>query len=151
MQVLRSPYCHLRSVSSSSNRDNKDDNNIVVVYRGKLERQIMRVKILSMTTSLLGFGVQPYIYSEASSLPILIATSAVVGFFTFVTPILLHQLAKRHVNRVTYNKETDNYVAHTTTFFFREKQVSTLFKCEIHIFPSVQSVWQLHSEGCQVY
>lgn len=102
------------------------DASYAVVYNGKLERDIIRVKLFSLTTSVMGLVFQPILYNQASSLPVLIATCSVAGFFTFVTPVLLHQLAKRYVNRITYNKDKDNYIAHTTTFFFRQKQVRQL-------------------------
>lgn len=117
--------CLQRNLSSKSE---ETDSNLSVIYTGRLEKDIFRVKVFSMTTSVCGLMFQPILYQQASNLPVLIAGCSVVGFFTFVTPVLLHQLAKRHVNRITYNKEEDNYIAHTTTFFFKNKQVRPLFK-----------------------
>jgi transmembrane protein 70 len=102
-----------------------NDDNLVVIYKGRMERDVIRVKLFSITTSVMGLVFQPLLYSQVSSLPALIATSSVAGFFTFVTPVLLHQLSKRYVNRITYNKEKDNYIAETTSFFFRQKQAGS--------------------------
>lgn len=104
----------------SSAVEQKNDDSREVIYKGRLEREIIRVKLFSMTTSVMGLAFQPILYNQATSLPVLIATCTVAGFFTFVTPVLLHQLAKRHVNRITYSKKDDNYIAHTMSFFFKD-------------------------------
>lgn len=112
-----------RNLSTAEKQDS--DKSREVIYKGRLQREIIRVKLFSMTTSVMGLAFQPFLYSQASSLPVLIATCSVAGFFTFVTPVLLHQLAKRHVNRITYSEKEDNYIAHTTSFFFKDVKVST--------------------------
>ncbi|KAJ1523488.1 hypothetical protein ONE63_001341 [Megalurothrips usitatus] len=121
-KALRNVHLPLvRSVSTGDSK-NKDTENIII-YKGRLEKRIVRVKIFSLTTSALGIAFQPILYNNASSLPVVVAVCSIAGFFTFVTPILLNQLTKRHVNTVTYNAKEDTYVAHTTTFFFKEKLV----------------------------
>lgn len=115
-------YLSLQRNLSSTGQENNDDSR-EVIYKGRLEREIIRVKLFSMTTSVMGIAFQPILYNQASSLPVLIATCTVAGFFTFVTPVLLHQLAKRHVNRITYSKKDDNYIAHTMSFFFKDIKI----------------------------
>lgn len=112
----------VRNLSQKASRTIGDEKHIVV-YQGRLEKDIFRVKVFSMSTSVLGLVFQPILYQYASSLPLLIGACSVAGFFTFVTPVLLHQLTKKHVNRVTYNEAEDTYTAHTTTFFFQKRQI----------------------------
>lgn len=120
--VLEGLYPSLqRNFSSAVKQDN--DKSREVIYKGRLQREILRVKIFSMTTSIMGIVFQPILYQQASSLPVLLATGTVAGFFTFVTPVLLHQLAKRHVNTITYSEKEDNYIAHTTSFFFKDIKI----------------------------
>ncbi|XP_034232665.1 transmembrane protein 70 homolog, mitochondrial [Thrips palmi] len=121
-QVSERLYLSLQRNLSSAVKPNNDESR-EIIYKGRLEREIIRVKVFSMTTSVMGLVFQPVLYNQASSLPVLIATCTVAGFFTFVTPVLLHQLAKRHVNRITYSKKEDNYIAHTTSFFFKDIQI----------------------------
>lgn len=45
-----------------------------------------------------------------------------IGFFTFLTPVLLHLVTKGYVVRLYYNKETDMYTAVTYSALLVEKK-----------------------------
>lgn len=49
-----------------------------------------------------------------------------IGFFTFVTPFLIHWITKKYVTRLEYDHEKDLYSATTLSFFLREKKVGLL-------------------------
>ncbi|XP_026273315.1 transmembrane protein 70 homolog, mitochondrial [Frankliniella occidentalis] len=139
--VSKGPICYVRCLSnltsshqihSSSHRfvhsdksppEFQDSKIPLVVYQGRLGTQIRRTKLFSFSTTILGLATQPLLYNQITSLPVLIVTCSIAGFFTFVTPFLLHQLVKRYVNYVSYNAEKDTYYAHCTTFLFQEKKI----------------------------
>lgn len=99
------------------------------IYYGPLTPQIRAVKIFSLSSSMAGLVAQPIIIREASTIgstSLLIALCSVVGFFTFVTPILLHFITKKYVTKIEYNPDTSTYKATTISFFLVHKEVSIL-------------------------
>lgn len=104
-----------------------EDNKLERIYYGPLTPQIKAVKIFSLSSSAAGLVAQPIILREASTIgstSLLIAICSVVGFFTFVTPLLLHIITKKYVTEVYYNPETKSYTAVTLNFFLVPKKVS---------------------------
>lgn len=88
---------------------------------------MLYLQIFSLSSSIVGIIGQPFLYNEIVStgnVPIIIAAYSVIGFFTFLTPLLLHLLTKRYVTHLFYNEETDAYIARTVNFFCRTKEVS---------------------------
>lgn len=76
---------------------------------------------------MVGIFGQPFLYREIVStgnVPVIIAAYSVLGFFTFVTPLLLHFITKKYVTHIEYNGETDTYTARTVNFFCVTKEVS---------------------------
>lgn len=61
-----------------------------------------------------GLGVQ--------SLALQIAFCGFIGFFTFLTPVLLHFITKGYVIRLYHNPDTDTYTAVTYSVFLTEKR-----------------------------
>lgn len=97
------------------------------IYYGTLTPQIKAIKIFSLCTSIAGIAIQPMLIREASSIgstSLLVAICSVVGFFTFVTPILLHFITKKYVTEIYYNAETSTYKAITINFFATKRIVS---------------------------
>lgn len=95
------------------------------IYCGALSPQIKSVKLFSITTSIAGIIGQPILLSKTAELG-KIATGAAfcfVGFFTFVTPILLHLITKKYVTTLHYNEERDTYTATTITMFLTKREV----------------------------
>ncbi|CAO1349979.1 unnamed protein product [Diamesa serratosioi] len=106
------------------------------VYYGSLTPNIRAVKMFSLTTSIGGIIAQPVLYNQAidmgSSTGIVVAVCGFVGFFTFVTPFLLHLITKKYVTELDYNPSTNEYTATVISFFLRKKL--TTFKPEdVHV------------------
>lgn len=53
----------------------------------------------------------------------IVAVGSFVGFFTFVTPLLIHWITKKYVTSLEYDPDRDMYSATTLSFFLREKKV----------------------------
>lgn len=99
-----------------------------VVYVGPLSKQIRSVKLFSLITSLSGLFAQPVIYERAqeleTSVPVIVAVCSFVGFFTFVTPLLLHFVTKKYVTLITHDSKTDTYCATIYTLFLRKREIT---------------------------
>lgn len=99
---------------------------------GTLTPNITSVKLFSLTTSVAGVVAQPILYEQAdklgSSTPVILAVCGFVGFFTFVTPFLLHTITKRYVTEITFDARTHEYTATTLSFFLRKHKLK--FKVE---------------------
>ncbi|XP_042886511.1 transmembrane protein 70 homolog, mitochondrial-like [Penaeus japonicus] len=111
------------------------------IYRGILATQIRMVKTFSLSTTMLGLMMQPIIVQKAAetSFGIVVAMGSFIGFFTFVTPLLIHWITKKYVTRLEYDHEKDLYSATTLSFFLREKKIH--FKVQdIHV-PAVPGMF----------
>lgn len=62
-----------------------------------------------------------------------------VGFCTFVTPVLLHQLMKKYVTHLVYKDKTGTYTAYTINFF--GKLSPTEFKASDVKIPDVPAMF----------
>lgn len=124
----------LKSVSSCTNVISRnysiklkdDDNNFERIYYGPLTPQIKGVKVFSLSSSMAGLLAQPIIIKEAATIgstSLIVALCSVVGFFTFVTPILLHIITKKYVTEIHYDPATSTYTATTINFFLAKKKV----------------------------
>lgn len=112
------------------------DSKLETIYYGPLTPQIKGVKVFSLSSSIAGLIAQPIIIREAANIgstSLLVALCSVVGFFTFVTPILLHIITKKYVTEINYNPETSTYKATTITFFLARKKVC-LNKIQAHFW-----------------
>lgn len=122
-----------RNISITSVKSNENQNLLkkthpdgISIYTGKYNWRIIRVKIFSLTTSLLGVCAQPFLWQKSqligsTGLGVLVCSS--VGVFTFVTPILIHYIMKKYVVDIRYNKETDEYTCYTISFFLFKNKV----------------------------
>lgn len=119
-----SPKYSIRHFASGE----KENSKLERIYYGPLTPQIRAVKLFSVGSSALGLAAQPIILREANTIgstSLLIAICSVVGFFTFVTPILLHFITKKYVTEIHYNPESLTYRATTISFFLTPVKVST--------------------------
>lgn len=106
--------------------ESKQDTISERIYYGTLTPQIKAVKIFSLSSSLAGLLAQPIIVKEAATIgstSLVIALCSVVGFFTFVTPLLLHLITKKYVTEIAYEPDSSTYKATTISFFLIPKQV----------------------------
>lgn len=46
----------------------------------------------------------------------MVAVASIFGFFTYLTPILIHYVSKKYVSSIVYNPQTEEYTA--TVFNF---------------------------------
>lgn len=107
--------------------DTKEEEQIEQIYYGPLTPQIKAVKIFSLTSSVAGLMAQPIIVKQASTIgstSLLVVMCSMVGFFTFITPLLLHFITKKYVTEISYDSDTSTYKATTINFFLAEKEVS---------------------------
>jgi transmembrane protein 70 len=82
--------------------------------------------MFSLLSSIAGLASQPILVQQMSNLgtPLVVCAFGFVGFFTFVTPVLLHMITKKYVTRMYFNSDTEMYSAVCLTFFLREKMVN---------------------------
>lgn len=114
----------------SSTKARTDDEGVEIYY-GALTPQIKGVKMFSLMTSAAGIVAQPVLYQQVTAfgggMPMSIALGSFVGFFTFITPFLLHTVTKKYVTRILHYPKDDSYSATTFTFFLQPRIVSSNF------------------------
>uniref|UniRef100_A0A182JC54 Transmembrane protein 70 homolog, mitochondrial n=1 Tax=Anopheles atroparvus TaxID=41427 RepID=A0A182JC54_ANOAO len=126
------------NVADSAKQSKQDEEAATKVYYGTLTPQIRAVKVFSLATSIGGIVAQPILLEQASKIggmPMIVAVCGFAGFFTFVTPILLHLVTKRYVTELNYDPAKQQYTAVTITFFLRREK--THFKIEDVTVPEV--------------
>ncbi|XP_036412247.1 transmembrane protein 70, mitochondrial [Colossoma macropomum] len=98
----------------------------VLIYSGNLGKAVLGVKFFSYSTSMFSLCVMPYVLTKTglgvSSLAMKVAFCGFIGFFTFLTPLLLHLITKGYVVRLYHNKDTDMYTAVTYSALLVEKK-----------------------------
>ncbi|CAG9840303.1 unnamed protein product [Diabrotica balteata] len=112
------------------------------IYYGSLTPQIKAVKIFSLSSSVVGVIAQPFLYNEIAAtgnVPVIIAAYTAIGFFTVVTPILLHLITKKYVTHLYYKPNTKSYVANNVNFFCLTKK--TEFTPEDVVVPDVPGMF----------
>ncbi|CAH2106540.1 unnamed protein product [Euphydryas editha] len=120
----------------------KQENELERIYYGPLTPQIKAVKIFSVSSSAAGLAAQPFILREATTIgstPLLVAICSVIGFFTFVTPLLLHFITKKYVTEIHYDPKTLTYKATTINFFIAPVQLD--FKVEDVVVPDIPGMF----------
>uniref|UniRef100_A0A673CGL8 Transmembrane protein 70 n=1 Tax=Sphaeramia orbicularis TaxID=375764 RepID=A0A673CGL8_9TELE len=84
------------------------------------------VKFFSYSTSGASLVLVPQILMKTGlgvqSFALQAAFCGVVGFFTFLTPVLLHLFTKGYVVRLYHNPDRDTYTAVTYNVFLAEKR-----------------------------
>ena len=91
-------------------------------------------------------------------MPVIAAVCGFVGFFTFVTPFLLHLVTKKYVTELHYNSTTDEYIATVISFFLTKKKiifktddvvVSLIFETESNSMCwNIFKFWQISETTC---
>lgn len=75
-----------------------------------------------------GLFIQPMILQKAaevgSSVAATIGVCTITGFFTFITPVLIHLVTKKYVTSMEYNEKDDEYIATVFSFFLKPKMAS---------------------------
>jgi hypothetical protein len=111
-----------RNDAASGNSSTQEER----IYTGGLTSQIKALKIFSLTTSAIGLGVQPLVltqflakYGSGATIGIFSA----LAFFTAVTPIMIHYIAKKYITELYYDKSTQTYKAITFSFLLGRVEV----------------------------
>ncbi|CAH0547247.1 unnamed protein product [Brassicogethes aeneus] len=142
---IKTSKCHIPSISfvhQYSTKAKEEANDRKPVYYGVLTPQIKAVKFFSLSSSFVGLAAQPFLYNELSALGnvgIIVAAYSFIGFFTLVTPLMLHFITKKYVTHVEYNIRTGNYIAKTVNFFCVTKELE--FKPKDVVVPDVAGMF----------
>ena len=99
------------------------------VYYGSLTPRMRAVKVFSLTTSIAGLAAQPILLEQGMKLGgtgMAVFVCGFAGFFTFVTPLLLHFITKKYVTEIHYNPLTEEYVATTISIILQRIRVSII-------------------------
>ncbi|CAG9786262.1 unnamed protein product [Diatraea saccharalis] len=129
--------------------DTKEEEQLEQIYYGPLTPQIKAVKIFSLTSSVAGLMAQPIIVKQAATIgstSLLVVICSMVGFFTFITPLLLHFITKKYVTEMCYDPKTCTYKATTINFFLAEKELE--FTCDDVSVPEIPGMFTtFHAKG----
>ncbi|XP_047529204.1 transmembrane protein 70 homolog, mitochondrial [Vanessa atalanta] len=141
---IKSAIISVHGLNSSRNFASKvnQENELERIYYGPLTPQIKAVKIFSVSSSAAGLAAQPIIIREATTIgstSLLVALCSVVGFFTFITPLLLHLITKKYVTEIHYDPNTLTYKATTINFFLASVQLN--FKAEDVVVPDIPGMF----------
>lgn len=109
-----------------TNTPPKPDDPSTSIYTGALSSRIRMVKVFSLATSLVGITAQPTLLEQGTkiggpAMGYFLCTFA--GFFTFVTPFLLHIITKKYVIDIAYNPDTDEYTSTTISLLLMKTKV----------------------------
>lgn len=99
-----------------------------IIYSGNMTRMIKKLKFFSMSTSLMGIGLQTFIILTASrggtsSLGVIVAGITTSG--VILSPLLVNLVTKRYVTELSFDASTK---------IFRAKSLSFLNRCKITEF-----------------
>ncbi|KAK2720884.1 hypothetical protein QYM36_004688 [Artemia franciscana] len=120
-----------------------------VMYTGGLTKQVKNLKAFSFATSIAGITIQPIIFQKFHEIGFgaSLSMAGIVGFFTFVTPYLIHTVTKRYVTEMIYDPTTDTYTAKTISFFLRKKEMTfTARDIEVPDVPGMFTTIKVHKK-----
>ncbi|XP_073705821.1 transmembrane protein 70, mitochondrial [Garra rufa] len=133
------PYCSVRWYKPLAVQPEDGE----LIYTGNLGKAVLGVKFFSYSSSMFSLCVMPYVLMKTgigvNSLALKVAFCGVIGFFTFMTPVLLHLITKGYVVRLYHNKETDMYTAITYSALLVEKR--TVFHQRDVVIPDVSRMF----------
>ncbi|XP_072323642.1 transmembrane protein 70, mitochondrial [Scyliorhinus torazame] len=114
-----------------------------LIYSGNLARVVLGVKFFSYSTSIFSLCVMPYVLLQSGlgiqSPALQIAFCGTMGFFTFLSPTVLHLLTKGYVVRLYHDEKTDNYTAITYNVLLQQKK--TVFHQKDVTVPGVSKMF----------
>ncbi|KAH8363097.1 hypothetical protein KR084_005321 [Drosophila pseudotakahashii] len=112
------------------------------IYYGTLAPRMKVVKFFSLSTSLAGLAAQPILLEQGMKIGgtgMAVFLCTIGGFFTFVTPLLLHFITKKYVTEVHYNPQTEEYTA--TTISLLLQKIKTKFRPDDVVVPEVPGMF----------
>lgn len=120
-----------------------------LIYTGSLGLAVRGVKMFSYSTSAASLFLMPQILLKTGlgvqSFALQAAFCGVIGFFTFLTPILLHIITKGYIIRLYHNPDKDVYTAVTYSVFLTEKK-SVFHQSQVRI-PAVSKMFTTFYAG----
>ncbi|CAK6980134.1 transmembrane protein 70%2C mitochondrial [Scomber scombrus] len=135
-------YYHVMASRHAASRSaHSEEGNLI--YTGSLGSAVRGVKMFSYTTSGASLFLMPQILFKTGvgvqSVALQAAFCGIIGFFTFLTPVLLHVITKGYVIRLYHNPDTDTYTAVTYSVFLTEKK--TVFHQKEVRIPAVSKMF----------
>ncbi|KAH8270353.1 hypothetical protein KR018_008465 [Drosophila ironensis] len=112
------------------------------IYYGTLAPRMKVVKFFSLSTSLAGLAAQPILLEQGMKIGgtgMAVFLCSVGGFFTFVTPLLLHFITKKYVTELHFNPQTQEYTA--TTISLLLQKIKTKFRVSDVVVPEVPGMF----------
>ena len=96
------------------------------IYVGANNRLVTVIKLFSLSSSLIGLAVMPWLHTQisSSSLVFKLTLFGASGFFILLTPILIHTLARRYVLSMYYNESTKRFSAVRYNLLMQQRTVS---------------------------
>lgn len=112
-----------------------------LVYKSSLEKQLFWAKSLSLSSSMIGIAILPFLATALQDASILanILVFSTSLFFILATPILFQYVTRRHVNRMHYDSQTDTFTVFLYNFFLR--QYTLQFKTSDVVVPDIPGVF----------
>lgn len=97
-----------------------------LIYTGSMGMAVKGVKVFSYSTSGVSAVLMPHILLTTNlgtqSWALQVVFCGIIGFFTFLTPLMLHFVTKGYVLRLYHNPVQDVYTAVTYSIVLREKK-----------------------------
>lgn len=127
-KIISSPCTPAGGINLNLKED--ENTNKSVIYYGQLTGQIKGVKVFTIISSIGGLVIQPMILQNiinGENVPLGLALCTTVGFFTFVTPVLIHLFTRKYVTEIKYDHSSDTYTATTISFFLQNINVRSLY------------------------
>ncbi|XP_061401633.1 transmembrane protein 70 homolog, mitochondrial [Musca vetustissima] len=127
--LLNGQLIQRRQYATNTNKDDTNTESLQRVYYGSLAPRMKAVKFFSLTTSFAGLAAQPILMEQGMKLGgtgMAVFLCGFAGFFTFVTPFLLHFVTKKYVTEIHYNPQTDEYIATTISIILQK--IKTKFR-----------------------
>ncbi|KAH8378623.1 hypothetical protein KR009_000374 [Drosophila setifemur] len=140
-QLQQQQKVQSRWLSGKSSKSESEDA-LQRIYYGTLAPRMKLVKFFSLSTSLAGIAAQPILLEQGMKIGgtgMAVFLCSVGGFFTFVTPLLLHFITKKYVTEVHYNPKTEEYTA--TTISLLLMKVKTTFRPSDVVVPEVPGMF----------
>ncbi|PWA30819.1 hypothetical protein CCH79_00017361 [Gambusia affinis] len=95
-------------------------------HSGGTRGPLVGVKMFSYSTSGASLILMPQILLKTGlglgNIALEVISCGIIGFFTFLTPIILHFITKGYVIRLYHNPDRDTYTAVTYSVFLTEKR-----------------------------
>ncbi len=110
-------------------------------------RLIKMIKRLSISTTFISAGVQPFLYPKlvASGSPLAIGFATVTCAGIFMSPLVLNWFTRRYVTQLHYDDKTGNFTAHRLNIINRP--VTTSYTASDVQVPEALGIFTTYTVG----